>query len=183
MTKSPTFPCEGGCACGAVRYRLLEDPLELHVCHCPNCQTVSGSAFVLCMPVHTRSLELLQGEPKLFSFRSPDGLAKRNRRCADCGACLWGEIAGIATRGLNDDAVQVPFVAEQIDKAPDPGRGVPGSQRLGFAAECPVEMLLRDIDSNGNAHGRLSIATNSDSWIRAPGPRQPFELRCSSGVR
>ena len=47
------------------------------------------------MPVHTRSLELLQGEPKLFSFTSPDGLAKRTRRCADCGACLWGEIAAM----------------------------------------------------------------------------------------
>ena len=92
MTKSPSFPCEGGCVCGAVRYRLLEDPLELHVCHCPNCQTVSGSAFVMCMPVHTRSLELLQGEPKLFSFTSPDGLAKRNRQCPDCGSCIWGEI-------------------------------------------------------------------------------------------
>ena len=95
MTKSPKFPCEGGCVCGAVRYRLLEDPLELHVCHCLNCQTVSGSAFVLCMPVHARSLALMQGEPKLFSFTSPDGLAKRNRRCADCGACLWGEIAAM----------------------------------------------------------------------------------------
>jgi hypothetical protein len=92
MTKSPSFPCAGGCVCGAVRYRLLEDPLELHVCHCPNCQTVSGSAFVMCMPVRTRSLERLQGEPELFSFTSPDGLAKRTRRCPDCGSCIWGEI-------------------------------------------------------------------------------------------
>ena len=93
MTKSPNFPCEGGCVCGAVRYRLLEDPLELHVCHCPNCQAVSGSAFVMCMPIHTRSLEILQGEPKLFSFTSPEGRAKGNRRCADCGSCVWGEIS------------------------------------------------------------------------------------------
>ena len=95
MTQSPNFPCEGGCACGAVRYRLLEDPLELHVCHCTNCQTVTGSAFLMCMPVHTRSLELLKGDPKAVSFRSRDGLAKRNRRCPDCGSMLWGEIDGL----------------------------------------------------------------------------------------
>jgi len=93
MKNSPEFPCEGGCACGAVRYRLLEDPLDLHVCHCTRCQSVSGSAFILCMPVHTRSLEILSGAPKLFSYTSSDdGLAKSNRRCADCGCCLWGEI-------------------------------------------------------------------------------------------
>ncbi len=95
MTKQPNLPCDGGCACRAVRYRLLEDPLELHVCHCTRCQTVSGSAFVMCMPVQTRSLELLKGDPELISFRSPDGLAKRHRRCADCGSCVWGEIDGL----------------------------------------------------------------------------------------
>jgi hypothetical protein len=96
MTKSPEFPCEGGCACQAVRYRLLEDPLELHVCHCTRCQTVSGSAFVMCMPVQTRSLEMLKGNPELISFKSAEGLAKRHRRCADCGSCMWGEIGGLA---------------------------------------------------------------------------------------
>ncbi len=92
MTTSANFPCEGGCVCGAVGYRLLEDPLELHVCHCTSCQAVSGSAFVMCMPVHMRGLELLQGEPRLFSFESPGGGAKRDRRCANCGSCVWGEI-------------------------------------------------------------------------------------------
>jgi hypothetical protein len=92
MTNLPDFPCEGGCACGAVRYRLLEDPLELHVCHCTNCQSVSGSAFVMCMPVHTRSLERLKGDPEAAAFQTPDGLAKRDRRCPNCGSCVWGEI-------------------------------------------------------------------------------------------
>lgn len=95
MTILPDFPCDGGCACGAVRYRLLEDPLESHVCHCTNCQTATGSAFVMCMPVHIRSLELLKGDPKVVSFESPDGLAKRNRRCPECGCCIWGEIGGL----------------------------------------------------------------------------------------
>ena len=95
MTTSPDFPCEGGCVCGAVRYSLLEDPIGLHVCHCTNCQTVTGSAFLMCMPVHVRSLNLLKGDPKLVEFTSPDGLAKRNRRCPDCGSMLWGEINGL----------------------------------------------------------------------------------------
>ena len=85
----------GGCLCGAVRYRLLEDPLGLHVCHCTDCQTITGSAFVMCMPTHTRSLELLKGDPKAVPFTTPDGLAKCNRRCADCGSTVWSEIGGL----------------------------------------------------------------------------------------
>jgi hypothetical protein len=95
MTQLPVFPCEGGCGCGAVRYRLLEDPLELHVCHCTNCQTVTGSAFLMCMPVQSRSLERLKGQPKAFSFESPEGFAKCNFRCPDCGCMVWSEIGGL----------------------------------------------------------------------------------------
>ena len=96
MIRLPDFPAEGGCSCGAVRYSLLEDPLGLHVCHCTDCQTVSGSAFVMCMPVHTRSLELLKGDLVTVEFASPDGLAKSERRCAKCGCRVWGEIDGLA---------------------------------------------------------------------------------------
>ena len=38
---------EGGCACGAVRYRLASDPLFVHCCRCMNCQRQTGSAFVI----------------------------------------------------------------------------------------------------------------------------------------
>ena len=38
---------EGGCACGAVRYRLTSAPMFVHCCHCRDCQRQTGSAFVL----------------------------------------------------------------------------------------------------------------------------------------
>jgi hypothetical protein len=40
---------EGGCVCGAVRYRLTAPPLIVHACHCRDCQKQTGSAFVLNM--------------------------------------------------------------------------------------------------------------------------------------
>jgi hypothetical protein len=40
---------EGGCACGAVRYRLTAPPLIVHAYHCRDCQKMTGSAFVLNM--------------------------------------------------------------------------------------------------------------------------------------
>ena len=56
----PTLPMTGGCACGAIRYELTSFPLLLYTCNCTNCQTASGSAFALNMPVahfYTRSAQ------------------------------------------------------------------------------------------------------------------------------
>ena len=38
---------EGGCQCGAIRYRLLRAPVALCSCHCKHCQKQSSSAFGL----------------------------------------------------------------------------------------------------------------------------------------
>jgi hypothetical protein len=38
---------EGGCACGAMRYRLTAAPLIVHACHCRDCQRLTGDAFAL----------------------------------------------------------------------------------------------------------------------------------------
>ncbi len=40
--KLPTFPICGGCACGAVRYRLNRPPLTVYLCHCKRCQAYGG---------------------------------------------------------------------------------------------------------------------------------------------
>jgi len=47
MTASSPDTLEGGCACGAIRYRLRMPPMFVHCCHCQDCQRQTGSAFVL----------------------------------------------------------------------------------------------------------------------------------------
>ena len=44
---------EGGCACGAVRYRLKSAPMIVHCCHCRDCQRQTGSAFVINVLIET----------------------------------------------------------------------------------------------------------------------------------
>ena len=91
MVSMPTFPCEGGCACGAIRYRLLEDPLELHICHCTDCQRVSGSAFVMSMATQRKSLEVVRGETTTVEFDTPEGIHRREQRCPACESRLWSQ--------------------------------------------------------------------------------------------
>ena len=68
---------EGGCSCGAVRYRLTTEPLVVHCCHCLNCQRQTGSAFVINLLIEADRVELLAGEPR------PVSAARRRERPAD----------------------------------------------------------------------------------------------------
>ena len=54
----------GGCFCRKVRYRLTSEPMFVHCCHCRNCQSQTGSAFVLNALIETDRIEKLSGEPE-----------------------------------------------------------------------------------------------------------------------
>jgi hypothetical protein len=90
----PTLPLTGGCSCGAIRYEVGSFPRLLYSCNCTDCQTASGSAFALNMPVLARDFHILQGEPKRWHHLSPRGVQVTSRFCGDCGARLYGERAG-----------------------------------------------------------------------------------------
>jgi len=84
-------PADGGCFCGAVRYRLSQEPLTLYACHCTDCQRHTGGSFALFMVVPRDGLEVLQGEPSRYAVTFPNGLEKYGRFCPRCGSVLWGE--------------------------------------------------------------------------------------------
>jgi Glutathione-dependent formaldehyde-activating enzyme len=53
----------GGCACGSIRYELLDKPMFVHCCHCDDCQRLTGSAFVLNAIIETEAIKLRRGKP------------------------------------------------------------------------------------------------------------------------
>jgi hypothetical protein len=80
---------EGGCSCGAVRYRLGSEPLFTHCCHCQNCQRQTGSAFVINLLIEADRVELLAGEPQPVDVPRDDGSAQRIYRCATCQVAVY----------------------------------------------------------------------------------------------
>src|SRR4029078_9810986 len=68
---------EGGCSCGAVRYRLASAPMFVHCCHCLNCQRQTGSAFVINLLMEADRVELLAGEPQPVDAPRDDGSTQR----------------------------------------------------------------------------------------------------------
>jgi hypothetical protein len=82
---------EGGCACGAVRYRLTSDPLFTHCCHCLNCQRQTGSAFVINLLIEADRVELLAGDPRPIEMPR-DGDSKQTIfRCPTCQVAVFSE--------------------------------------------------------------------------------------------
>jgi len=85
---------DGGCTCGAVRYRMSAPPMFVHCCHCRWCQRESGSAFVLNALIEADRVALLRGSPELVQTPSASGLGQKISRCAACRVALWSNYAG-----------------------------------------------------------------------------------------
>jgi hypothetical protein len=81
----------GGCACGAVRYRLNSEPLFVHCCHCLNCQRQTGGAFVVNLLIESRRVELLAAEPQPIDVPRDEGSWQRIYRCTACQVALFSE--------------------------------------------------------------------------------------------
>jgi hypothetical protein len=82
---------EGGCSCGAVRYRLTSEPLVVHCCHCLNCQRQTGSAFVINLLIETDRVEILAGQPQPVDVPRDDGSTQRIFRCPTCQVAIFSQ--------------------------------------------------------------------------------------------
>ena len=87
---------EGGCTCGAVRYRLNDAPMFVHCCHCTSCQTETGSAFVLNALIESDRVETIAGVPEPVMTPSESGRGQQIWRCPDCKVALWSNYGGAA---------------------------------------------------------------------------------------
>lgn len=85
---------EGGCACGAVRYRLTSEPMFVHCCHCRDCQRQVGSAFVVNALIETDRIELASGTPAPTRMPTDSGRPHDVWRCTACGTSLWSDYGG-----------------------------------------------------------------------------------------
>ena len=91
-----TTELPGGCACGAVRYRLTWAPMFVHCCHCLDCQRQTGSAFVLNALIEADRVVLLAGEPQPLAVPTDSGRPHRIFRCPRCQVAVWSEYGGRA---------------------------------------------------------------------------------------
>jgi len=85
---------DGGCTCGAVRYRMKASPLFVHCCHCRWCQRETGTAFALNALVESTEVEILQGNPVQVIIPSNSGKGQKMTRCPECQITVWSNYGG-----------------------------------------------------------------------------------------
>jgi hypothetical protein len=76
---------DGGCLCGAIRYRAEGAPTDTSVCYCSQCMRQSGAAMPAFASYPTDRVAVQQGEPA--SYRASDTATRRF--CARCGSSLF----------------------------------------------------------------------------------------------
>lgn len=80
---------EGGCLCGAVRYRARNKPARTSACHCTFCQRRTGSAFGVGAYFKQDDVELLRGALTTYEHRSDETQRwLRIQFCPKCGTTV-----------------------------------------------------------------------------------------------
>jgi hypothetical protein len=135
MEKSKvSLPLSGGCLCGAVRYSVNGAPLLVHVCHCHDCQSVSGSAYTLSVLIPAAALALT-GPLETFTRSTASGRQVRHAVCDQCRAGLTtSDIArpdflGLRAGTLDDASWAVP-IAQTFIRSAIPWAIIPGVEQV-----------------------------------------------------
>ena len=109
---------EGGCLCGAVRFRCEGEPINVRICHCRICQKAMGSPFFARALFDQKALTI-QGD----TSRYPSSEALDRVFCRTCGTRLFawrknGTAAGVALATFDDRNAFAPtehiWVAEKM---------------------------------------------------------------------
>lgn len=105
---------EGGCTCGAVRYTVKPGfRFKLYACHCTDCQTRSGSAFGMQLPVFPNDIDLT-GETVVGEYPQPSGAHVKVYGCAKCQTRIFttndsNPLAVLRAGTLDNSSTLVPF--------------------------------------------------------------------------
>ena len=119
---------EGNCLCGAVTYTSsAEEPAMMVVCHCPDCQRQSGSAYSTNVLVPTASIEFTGESRKQFVMNGASGQPVTRNFCSDCGSPLstempaFGNLAAVKAGTLTDSTWVKPSIQIWCDTAQEWG--------------------------------------------------------------
>lgn len=85
---------DGACHCGKITYEAGVDPAKVSICHCVDCQKLTGTAFRVTVFTAEDGFRLTAGEPKIYVRTADSGNKRAQAFCGDCGAHLYATSVG-----------------------------------------------------------------------------------------
>jgi hypothetical protein len=81
----------GRCHCGRIQFRSRVDPRKISICHCTDCQILTGTAYRISAHTAVADYQALRGEPKTYVKTADSGAKRTQAFCPDCGTPLYAE--------------------------------------------------------------------------------------------
>lgn len=80
---------EGGCHCGAIAFEAEIHSDNVSICHCTDCQTLSGAPYRASVAVKGEHLNFTRGAPKTYVKTAQSGNKRAQGFCGDCGTPIY----------------------------------------------------------------------------------------------
>ena len=80
---------DGGCHCGYITYEAEADPGRASICHCTDCQQLTGTVFRTSIPAPDSAFKILTGEPTIYVKTAESGNKRRHAFCGNCGTPVY----------------------------------------------------------------------------------------------
>jgi hypothetical protein len=113
----------GGCACGAVRFRITQPFIGVGVCHCRDCQRASGGGPTYVGLAPKPGFAVTKGEARVYAVKGDSGGEVSRAFCAECGTPLWSDpgpaspFYPVKLGALDDPAPYQPMIHLYTDSA------------------------------------------------------------------
>jgi hypothetical protein len=80
---------EGRCHCGQITYEAVVDPDKVAICHCTDCQMLTGSAYRANIQAPAETFVLRTGQPKIYIKTADSGTKRAHAFCPNCGTPIY----------------------------------------------------------------------------------------------
>ena len=112
---SYSMQVHGGCHCGAVAFEASVDPARVTICHCTDCQNLTGSAYRVTVAASAEGFRLTRGSPRTYVKVAERGNKRAQVFCSECGSHLYAHAAierpdrlGLRVGCLQERAALIP---------------------------------------------------------------------------
>lgn len=111
----------GGCACGAVRYEISDEPMFMNDCQCLDCQHTSGTGHGSYLTFPSKAHVKLSGQATHWDMVDDNGNTKTRGFCPTCGSPVYLTFA-----------IRPDFFTIHAASLDDPGRYKPQAVTYGI---------------------------------------------------
>ena len=101
----------GGCHCGRITYEAEVEPGTVRVCHCSDCQKLTGTAFRTNIASLPGTFALKSGTPRIYIKTAESGNKRAHAFCPECGTPIYAASPapnpssyGLRVGGINERA-------------------------------------------------------------------------------